>query len=126
MQRELLTCVNADRNRSWIKEEAITRILKIDDSLDVFPVHGIGGILGTLSAGLFVGTLGGVGLAEGMTTGSQLWVQFVGVAATLVYCAVLTFIILKVIDMVIGLRVTSDEETEGLDIVLHDETGYNL
>ena len=104
----------------------IKRILKIDDSLDVFPVHGVGGVLGTLSAGLFVGTLGGVGLAEGMTTGGQLWVQFIGVAATFVYCAVLTWIILKLIDALVGLRVTSDEETEGLDIVLHDETGYNL
>jgi Amt family ammonium transporter len=104
----------------------IKRILKIDDSLDVFPVHGVGGVLGTLCAGLFVGTLGGAGLAEGMTTGGQVWVQFVGVAATFVYCAVATLIILKVIDAVIGLRVSSDEETEGLDIVLHDETGYNL
>jgi Amt family ammonium transporter len=63
----------------------IKRILKIDDSLDVFPVHGVGGVIGTLFAGLFVGTLGGVGLAEGMTTGGQLWVQFVGVSATFVY-----------------------------------------
>ena len=104
----------------------IKRTLKIDDSLDVFPVHGVGGVLGTLCAGLFVGTLGGVGLAEGMTTGGQVWVQFIGVAATFIYCAVLTWIILKVIDVMIGLRVTGDEETEGLDIVLHDETGYNL
>jgi Amt family ammonium transporter len=104
----------------------IKRTLKIDDSLDVFPVHGVGGVLGTLCAGLFVGTLGGVGLAEGMTTGGQVWVQFVGVAATFVYCAVLTLVILKVLDAVIGLRVSGDEETEGLDIVLHDETGYNL
>jgi Amt family ammonium transporter len=100
--------------------------LKIDDSLDVFPVHGMGGILGTLLAGVFVGILGGVGLAEGMTMGSQVWVQFVGVAVTFVYCGILSWIILKVIDAVIGLRVTPDEETQGLDIVLHDETGYNL
>jgi len=100
--------------------------LKVDDSLDVFPVHGVGGILGTLLAGVFVGTLGGAGLAEGMTMGGQVWVQFVGVAATLVYCATLSWIILKVIDAVIGLRVSEDEETQGLDIVLHDETGYNL
>ncbi|MEN8106745.1 MAG: ammonium transporter [Pseudomonadota bacterium] len=104
----------------------IKRILKIDDSLDVFPVHGVGGVLGTLCAGLFVGTLGGVGLAEGMTTGGQVWVQFIGVAATLVWCAVATWIILKLIDAVIGLRVNEEEETQGLDIVLHDETGYNL
>jgi len=104
----------------------IKRILKIDDSLDVFPVHGVGGIIGTLFAGVFVGTMGGVGLAEGMTTGGQIWVQFIGVAATFVYCAVLTWIILKVVDVMVGLRVNEDQETEGLDIVLHDETGYNL
>ena len=100
--------------------------LKIDDSLDVFPVHGMGGIMGTLFAGVFVGILGGAGLAEGMTMGSQVWVQFVGVAATFVYCGVLSWIILKLVDAVIGLRVSGDQETEGLDIVLHDETGYNL
>ena len=104
----------------------IKRILKIDDSLDVFPVHGVGGILGTLLAGVFVATLGGAGLADGMTMGGQVWVQFVGVAVTFVYCAVLSWIILKLVDAVIGLRVTVDEETQGLDIVLHDETGYNL
>ena len=100
--------------------------LKIDDSLDVFPVHGMGGVIGTLMAGIFVGILGGVGLAEGMTMGSQVWVQFVGVAVTFVYCGVLSWIILKLVDAVIGLRVSPDEETQGLDIVLHDETGYNL
>ncbi|MEA2093412.1 MAG: ammonium transporter [Pseudomonadota bacterium] len=104
----------------------IKRTLKIDDSLDVFPVHGVGGILGTLLAGVFVAILGGVGLTEGMTMGSQVGVQFVGVAATFVWCAVATWIILKLIDAIIGLRVTGDQETEGLDIVLHDETGYNL
>ena len=100
--------------------------LKIDDSLDVFPVHGMGGIIGTLMAGIFVGILGGVGLAEGMTMGGQVWVQFVGVAVTFVYCGVLSWIILKLVDAVIGLRVSEDEETQGLDQVLHDETGYNL
>jgi Amt family ammonium transporter len=100
--------------------------LKIDDSLDVFPVHGMGGVIGTLLAGVFVGILGGAGLAEGVTMGSQVWVQFVGVVATFVYCSVLSWIILKLVDAVIGLRVNEDEETQGLDIVLHDETGYNL
>jgi Amt family ammonium transporter len=110
----------------YVATSFIKRQLKIDDSLDVFPVHGVGGVLGTLCAGLFVGTLGGVGLSEGMTTGGQVWIQFIGVAATFVWCAVLTWIILKLIDALIGLRVDSDEETQGLDIVLHDETGYNL
>jgi len=106
---------------SFIKQK-----LKIDDSLDVFPVHGVGGILGTMLAGVFVAILGGSGLAEGMTMGGQVWVQFIGVAATFVYAGIATWIILKIVDAVIGLRVTGDEETEGLDIVLHDETGYNL
>jgi len=104
----------------------LKQVLKVDDSLDVFPVHGVGGILGTLLAGVFVGTLGGAGLAEGMTAGGQVWVQFIGVISTFVYCGILSWIILKLVDAVIGLRVTGDQETEGLDIVLHDETGYNV
>jgi Amt family ammonium transporter len=110
----------------YLATSLMKRILHVDDSLDVFPVHGVGGILGTLFAGIFVGTLGGAGLAEGMTMGGQVWVQFIGVAATFIYCAVLSWVLLKIIDAVIGLRVTRDEETEGLDIVLHDETGYNI
>jgi len=104
----------------------IKRRLHIDDSLDVFPVHGVGGIIGTLMAGIFVGTLGGAGLAEGMGMAGQVWVQFIGVAATLVWCGTLTWVILKVLDATIGLRVDAEQETEGLDLVLHDETGYNL
>jgi Amt family ammonium transporter len=110
----------------YLATSLLKRVLHVDDSLDVFPVHGVGGIIGTLFAGVFVGTLGGAGLAEGMTMGGQVWVQFVGVAATFVYCVVLSWVLLKIIDAVIGLRVTRDEETEGLDIVLHDETGYNI
>ena len=70
--------------------------------------------------------LGGQGLAEGMTIGSQLGVQFIGVLTTLVYSGVVSFIILKVVDLVIGLRVSEEDETEGLDISLHEEQGYNL
>jgi Amt family ammonium transporter len=102
------------------------QVLHIDDSLDVMPVHGVGGITGTLLTGVFVGTLGGAGLAEGMTMGAQIGVQFVGVIAVAIYCGIMSFIIYKVIDLFIGLRVTSDEETEGLDIVLHDERGYDI
>jgi Amt family ammonium transporter len=102
------------------------QVLHIDDSLDVMPVHGVGGITGTLLTGVFVGTLGGAGLAEGMTMGAQIGVQFVGIIAVAIYCGVMSFIIYKVIDLFIGLRVTSDEETEGLDIVLHDERGYDI
>jgi Amt family ammonium transporter len=110
----------------YVATSYLKRTLKIDDSLDVFPVHGVGGILGTLLAGVFVAVLGGAGLAEGMTMGKQVGVQFVGVAATFIYCVVISWVLFKVIDAVIGLRVSPDEETQGLDIVLHDETGYNI
>src|SRR6056300_13541 len=104
--------------------------LKIDDSLDVFPVHGVGGIIGTLLAGIFaassLGIFSGQGLAEGMTISSQLGVQFVGVISTIIYTAVSTFIILKIIEPITGLRVIDDEEQQGIDISSHEEKGYDL
>ena len=108
----------------------LKQVLKIDDSLDVFPVHGVGGILGTLLAGVFsatsLGVFSGYGFADGITSmGGQLWVQFIGVIATIGFTAVATFAILKLVDVVIGLRVNRDQEIEGLDIVLHEERGYN-
>ena len=103
------------------------RTLRIDDSLDVFPVHGVGGILGTLLTGVFAASyLGGMGYAEGTTMGGQLVVQFVGVISTAAWCGIVTWILLKVCDAMVGLRVTGDEETEGLDTVLHNERGYSL
>ena len=105
----------------------IKRKLKIDDSLDVFPVHGVGGILGTMLAGVFVAAgFGGVGYAEGVTMSSQVGVQLLGVVAIIVFTAVSTFVILKVVDAILGLRVTDEQETEGLDINQHDERGYIL
>ena len=108
----------------------IKQKLKIDDSLDVFPVHGVGGILGTVLAGVFasseLGIFSGQGLAEGMTIASQVGVQITGVVATFVYTLVVTFIILKVIDAITGLRVSAEEEQQGLDIVSHEEKGYDL
>ena len=107
--------------------QMVKRRLYIDDSLDVFPVHGIGGIIGTLLTGAFAATaLGGLGLAEGVSIAEQLADQLVGVVATIVWCGVLTLLIFKIIDATIGLRVTREQETEGLDLVLHDETGYNI
>jgi len=101
--------------------------LKIDDSLDVFPVHGVGGILGTIFAGIFVSaSLGGIGFAEGMNMGSQVGVQLTGVIATIAFTAIATFVILKVVDALLGLRVTDEQETEGLDISQHEERGYIL
>jgi len=105
----------------------LKRALKYDDSLDAFGVHAIGGIVGALLTGVFVAaSLGGAGLKEGVTMGHQLWIQFIAVGATIVYDAILSFIILKILDAVIGLRVTEEEETQGLDISLHDERGYDL
>ncbi|MES9860265.1 MAG: ammonium transporter [Candidatus Thiodiazotropha sp. LLP2] len=108
----------------------LKQVLKVDDSLDVFPVHGVGGILGTLLAGIFcstsLGVFSGYGFADGIESmGGQLWVQFVGVVVTVVFTAVVTFGILKLVDMLIGLRVDKEQEIEGLDIVLHEERGYN-
>ena len=103
----------------------VKRTLKIDDSLDVFPVHGIGGITGSLLTGIFAATsLGGIGLAEGVTIGHQVGVQALAIVVTIVWSAIFSFLILKLLDRWIGLRVTADEEVQGLDQVLHEETGY--
>ncbi len=102
--------------------------LKIDDSLDVFPVHGVGGILGTILVSVFATqSWGGAGLVEGMTVGSQFQVQLIGVIAVLLWTAVISFIILKVTGMLVGgLRVSNEQEVQGLDINQHDEKGYNF
>ena len=98
-----------------------------DDSLDVFGVHGIGGIVGAVLTGIFVSaSLGGVGLAEGVSMASQVIAQIISIAVTLVWSGLLSFIILKLIDKTIGLRVSEEAEIEGLDISSHDERGYNL
>jgi Amt family ammonium transporter len=105
----------------------VKRIFGYDDSLDAFGVHGVGGLVGAILTGVFVDAgLGGVGLAEGVSMGAQVWKQTMGAAATIVYCGVVSFVLLKVIDAVIGLRVDVEEEQMGLDLVLHDEAGYNL
>jgi len=104
----------------------------IDDSLDVFPVHGVGGILGTLLAGVFasteLGIFSGQGFADGISSMSeQFTVQAIGVVATASYTAVVTYVLLKVTGMLTsGLRVSKDEENMGLDIALHEESGYKL
>ena len=100
--------------------------LGYDDSLDAFGVHGIGGIVGALLTGVFAANvLGGVADPD-IQILPQLWKQFLSVVITIVWSAVLSFIILKILDAIIGLRVEGDEEREGLDLVLHDERGYNL
>ncbi len=103
------------------------RTLKIDDSLDVFPVHGIGGILGTLLTAVFASSaLGMFGGQEEIAIGSQFVSQLIGVAATMAWTAAATWVILKVTDLMVKVRVPEEVEIEGLDIATHNESGYNL
>jgi Amt family ammonium transporter len=103
------------------------RALNVDDSLDVFPVHGVGGALGTLLTGVFVSAaFGGIGYPEKVTMGEQVATQITGIVAVGAWSGILTWILLKLTDVVAGLRVAGEAETEGLDTVLHNEKGYNL
>tara|TARA_R110002124_G_scaffold287363_1_gene473950 strand:+ start:9939 stop:11231 length:1293 start_codon:yes stop_codon:yes gene_type:complete len=110
----------------------IKQKLKIDDSLDVFPVHGIGGILGTLLAGVFasteLGAFSGFGYAEGISTMlGQVTVQLIGIGSTILYTAVVSYLLFKLVGfMTKGLRVSKEQEITGLDLIEHDEVGYNL
>ena len=111
----------------YLATQYMKQKLHFDDSLDVSPVHGVGGVIGTLLTAVFAAPfLGGLGYAEGSDMFSQFGVQLIGVTATIVWSGILSYIIFKFVDAMVGLRVTSDEETEGLDLVLHDERGYNL
>ena len=106
----------------WIRQK-----FKIDDSLDVFAVHGVGGVLGTLLVAFFAAaSLGGMGLAENTTMGSQFIVQLIGVVSVVVLSAVLTWIIAKVVAGTVGLRASEEEELDGLDISGHGDRGYDL
>jgi Amt family ammonium transporter len=102
----------------------IKRKLHIDDSLDVFPVHGVGGFTGLLLTAIFSATAGGLGLDEGVTIAGQLGVQAVGAVATALWCGIATFLLLKLVGVFTVLRATREEETEGLDVALHEERGY--
>ena len=100
--------------------------LQIDDSLDVFAVHGVGGILGSLLvAFLATSTFLGLGLPEGQTASSQFIIQFKGVALTVIWTAIFTYLILKITSLIIPLRVEEEEEIEGLDLRSHGEKGYH-
>jgi Amt family ammonium transporter len=97
-----------------------------DDSLDVFGIHGIGGIIGSLGTGILVSpALGGVGV-DGYTMGGQLWVQFVAVLIAVVWCGVVSFVLYKLVDMLVGLRVSPETEREGLDLAEHGERAYTV
>ena len=103
----------------------VKRRLKIDDSLDVFPVHGVGGCVGSLLTGVFAAeSFGGLGL-NGVSIGDQVGVQAIAVLVTVVWSGLFSYLLLKLINSFIGLRVSEDEEVQGLDIALHEETGYH-
>ncbi|MES9906652.1 MAG: ammonium transporter [Sedimenticola sp.] len=114
----------------FFSTQYIKRVLKIDDSLDVFPVHGVGGILGTLLVGILsstqLGVFSGYGFAEGVETmAGQFSVQLTGVVVTVLFTAVVTYLTLKLVSLITGgLRISEEEEFEGLDHVEHEETGY--
>jgi Amt family ammonium transporter len=112
----------------FIASTKIKRLIGYDDSLDVFGVHAVGGIIGALLTGVFCAqALGGVGFGGDITSiGGQVWIQLIGISATVAYSGIGSYVILKAVDFVVGLRVDEDEETEGLDLSQHDERGYNL
>jgi Amt family ammonium transporter len=110
----------------FLASTKMKRALGYDDSLDVFGVHAVGGIVGAVLTGVFAfPALGGVWDPGEATIGGQVWVQVKSVLFTVVFTGVLSAIILKVVDLTVGLRVTSEQETEGLDLSLHDERAYN-
>ncbi len=111
----------------YVGVELIRIKLKIDDSLDVFAVHGIGGMLGTILCGYLMSTsFGGVGFDEGLSGIDHIKIQAYSVMVTLLWTATFTYVILKVISIFIPLRVSEEEETTGLDTSSHGESGYNL
>ncbi|WP_025871232.1 ammonium transporter [Methylobacillus glycogenes] len=114
---------------SFVSLWAVTKLknaLGYDDTMDVFGIHGIAGIIGAIGTGVFMApSLGGVGYDEGVTMGHQVYVQTVSVGFTLIYVAVVSYILYKIVDLVIGLRVTEDDEREGLDTASHGERAYH-
>jgi Amt family ammonium transporter len=112
----------------------LKRMLGADDSLDVFGVHGVGGILGALLTGVFAApALGGMGIFDYVANAAsadysiagQVWTQLKGVLLTIVWSGVVSFVAFKLVDMIVGLRVPEDEEREGLDITSHGESAYH-
>jgi len=105
----------------------VKRVLRIDDSLDVSPVHGVGGAIGTIMTGIFAGTqLGGAGYTVQSTMSGQLGIQLVGVLSVGAWCVFVTWILLRILDAILGLRVNEEQETEGLDVAEHGERGYGI
>ena len=110
----------------YLAVKVVKQRFNIDDSLDVFAVHGVGGIIGTLLAAVFaLPVLGGAGLAEGVSLSSQISVQAVGIIAVVVWTAVISVVVLKITNVVTALRASEDEITEGMDLAYHGEQDYN-
>jgi Amt family ammonium transporter len=104
----------------------LKRVLHLDDSLDVSPVHGVGGVIGTLLTAVFASVaLGGSGFTVQKSVGAQLGVQALGIVATMIWCGFITWVLLKILDATLGLRVSDEQESEGLDLAQHGEKGYN-
>jgi len=103
----------------------LKRVFGYDDSLDVFGVHAVGGIVGAVLTGVTAGTLGGIGLPEGVTIGAQVWIQAKSVLFTAAWSCLGTYLILRLLDATVGVRVSREQEVEGLDLALHDERAYN-
>jgi Amt family ammonium transporter len=103
----------------------LKRLFGYDDSLDVFGVHAVGGIVGALMTGVTAGSLGGIGLPEGVTIGAQVWIQAQSVLLTAAWSVAGTYAILRLLDATLGIRVSREQEIEGLDLSLHDERAYN-
>ncbi|MCZ7565866.1 MAG: ammonium transporter [Burkholderiales bacterium] len=105
---------------------SLKRAFGYDDSLDVFGVHGIGGIIGAIGTGVLMSRgLGGVGFPEGVTMGGQLWAQIVGVVTTIAWSGIVSYVLFKIVDATVGLRVAEEEEREGLDSTQHGEMAYH-
>lgn len=106
----------------------LKRVLEIDDSLDVFPVHGVGGILGSILVAIFASANLGIFSGQGIdgTISSQLVTQLIGIVAVGIFTAVVTYILLTIVDMLTGLRVSDEQEITGLDVSQHNERGYDL
>ena len=103
---------------------SVKNALGYDDSLDVFGIHGVGGIVGSIGTGIFVSpALGGIGL-DGYSMAGQVWIQLVGVVITIVWCGGVSFLLYKLVDMLVGLRGTPESEREGLDLADHGERAY--
>ncbi|MAG95488.1 MAG: ammonia channel protein [Rhodospirillaceae bacterium] len=111
----------------FVAVQVVKQKLKIDDSLDVFAVHGVGGMMGTMMAAILVlPALGGMGLAEGMTVGKALGVQLIGIVAAVIWTGGVSWVLVKVCLALVGLRVEREDEIEGLDITSHGERGYEI